>query len=114
VYDVIDAMQKDAEIPIKTMRVDGGVSKSDLILQFQTDLLQIEIERPPYPEMTALGASFMAGLGVGVYKSIKDIEGLYSVEKTFQPNRSLKLQDLKDRFHKAIDLIRALEKNDGS
>ncbi len=114
VYDVIDAMQKDAEIPIKTMRVDGGVSKSDLILQFQTDLLQIEIERPPYPEMTALGAAFMAGLGVGVYKSIKDIEGLYSVEKTFQPNRSLKLQDLKDRFHKAIDLIRALEKTDGS
>jgi glycerol kinase len=114
VYDVVDAMQKDAEIPIKTMRVDGGVSKSDLILQFQTDLLQIEIERPPYPEMTALGASFMAGLGVGVYKSIKDIEGLYSVEKTFQPNRSLKLQDLKDRFHKAIDLIRALEKKDGS
>jgi len=114
VYDVIDAMQKDAEIPIKTMRVDGGVSKSDLILQFQTDLLQIEIERPPYPEMTALGAAFMAGLGVGTYKSIKDIEGIYSAEKTFQPNRSLKLQDLKDRFHKAIDLIRALEKTDGS
>lgn len=114
VYDVIEAMQNDAEIPIKTMRVDGGVSKSDMMLQFQADLLQIEIERPPSAEMTALGAALMAGLGCKVYQSLKDLENLYKKDRTFSPNQNLKHQELKDRFHKAIELIKALENEDAS
>jgi len=96
------------------MRVDGGVSKSDMMLQFQADLLQIEIERPPSAEMTALGAALMAGLGCKVYQSLKDLENLYKKDKTFSPNQNLKHQELKDRFHKAIELIKALENEDAS
>jgi glycerol kinase len=111
VFDVVDAMQKDASIPLKTMRVDGGVSKSDLMLQFQADLLQIEIERPLSQEMTAQGAAFMAGLGAKVYTSLEALKNLATTEKRFFPDRNLKLQDLKDRYHKAIELIKALEKD---
>lgn len=111
VFDVVDAMQKDASIPLKTIRVDGGVSKSDLMLQFQADLLQIEIERPESQEMTAQGAFFMAGLGAKVYSCLEALKNLTTTEKTFQPDRNLKLQDLKDRYHKAIELIKALEKD---
>ncbi|NDE62938.1 MAG: glycerol kinase [Chlamydiae bacterium] len=111
VFDVVEAMQKDASIPLKTMRVDGGVSKSDLMLQFQADLLQIEIQRPESQEMTAQGAAFMAGLGAKVYTSLDALKKLATVEKTFHPDQNLKLQDLKDRYHKAIELIKALEKD---
>jgi len=93
------------------MRVDGGVSKSDLMLQFQADLLQIEIQRPESQEMTAQGAAFMAGLGAKVYTSLDALKKLATVEKTFHPDQNLKLQDLKDRYHKAIELIKALEKD---
>jgi len=114
VYDVIEAMQHDTDIPLKTMRVDGGVSRSDLMLQFQSDLLQIEIERPPSSEMTAFGAALLAGLGSKVYSSVKDLENLYKKDRTFLPNKNLKMQELKDRFHKAVELIKALENEDAS
>lgn len=107
-------MQHDTDIPLKTMRVDGGVSRSDLMLQFQSDLLQIEIERPPSSEMTAFGAALMAGLGSKVYSSVKDLENLYKKDRTFLPNKNLKMQELKDRFHKAVELIKALENEDAS
>ena len=93
------------------MRVDGGVTRSDLLLQFQSDILQIEIDRPISSEMTALGAALLAGLGANLIPSLESIRNLYQVEKTFSPHDVPKYEELKNRYHKAIQLIKELEKN---
>lgn len=114
VFDVIDSMKNDCSIPLKTMRVDGKVTRSDLLLQFQADLLQITIEKPPSTEMTALGAALLAGLGVGIFSSLDEMKSFSQIEKRFTPNKKLKHEELKKRYHKAIELIKELEKNDES
>jgi len=65
--DVIAVMDAEAGVPVKRLRVDGGVSKSDFLMQFQSDILQIIVERPEYTESSALGAAWLAGIGVGFY-----------------------------------------------
>lgn len=111
VYDVIESMKQDVKLKLKKMRVDGGVTRSDLLLQFQSDLLQIEIDRPISSEMTALGAALLAGLGADLIPSLESIKTLYQVEKTFSPHDAPKSEELKNRYHKAIQLIKELEKN---
>ncbi len=110
VYDVIEAMKNDADVKSLKMRVDGKVSKSDLLLQFQADLLQIAIERPTSSEMTALGAALLAGLGASIFPSIDSIRNLYQADKVFIPDQTIHLDELKDRYHRAVELIKALDK----
>ena len=112
VYEVIEAMRKDSTIELLTMRVDGKVARSDILLQFQADLLKIQIERPFSSEMTALGAALLAGLGAKIFSSIEELKKLYSIEKTFKPDLTFHLEELKARYEKAIQLIKELEKTD--
>lgn len=83
--DVIDAMRGDARIDIAGLRVDGGASVMDLLLQFQSDLLGIDVQRPAILETTALGAAYLAGLATGYWKDLAEIENIWRPEKTFSP-----------------------------
>lgn len=83
--DVLDAMKVDSGIDIATMRVDGGASVMDVLLQFQADLLGIEVQRPVVSETTALGAAYLAGLATGYWESVEEIERIWLPEKTFKP-----------------------------
>ncbi|RMC47318.1 glycerol kinase GlpK [Lactobacillus sp. ESL0228] len=82
--DVVDTMQLDSGIQIPTLRVDGGASNNDYLLQFQADLLGIKIERSQMLETTALGAAFLAGLAVGYWKDVDELKDIFVVGKTFE------------------------------
>ena len=86
--DVLEAMIEDAEAPIPALRVDGGASANDLLLQMQSDLCGLPIERPACIETTALGAASLAGLAVGVFRDLDDIRTNIAVERTFTPQMS--------------------------
>ncbi|MFW5999562.1 MAG: glycerol kinase GlpK, partial [Halanaerobiaceae bacterium] len=83
--DVLEAMQSDSGEEIKTLRVDGGVTKSDFLMQFQADLLGVRVEKPEVTEMAALGAAYLAGLGVDFWKSQEELEAQWSVQKAYEP-----------------------------
>ncbi len=84
-YDVIKAMEAEAGIDIHTLRVDGGASTNDFLMQFQADILNVEVVRPEIVETTALGAAFLAGLATGVYRDVDDIVCTVKAGKTFHP-----------------------------
>lgn len=90
VTDLLSAMQKDAGRSITTLRVDGGASASDLLMQIQSDFLGIKVERPKNVETTALGAAMMAGLGAGVWKSVDELTEIREVERIFRPSTTAK------------------------
>lgn len=81
--DVLDAMEADSGIALKTLRVDGGAVKNDFLMQFQSDLLQVPVERPVLNETTALGAAYLAGLAVGYWKDQEEISQQWVIGKTF-------------------------------
>ncbi len=88
VADVLTAMQQDAPVPLTELRVDGGASGNDMLMQFQADLLGVPVLRPRVRETTALGAALMAGLGAGCYRSMDELCGLWQLERRFEPNCS--------------------------
>ncbi|MCB0709255.1 MAG: glycerol kinase GlpK [Chitinophagaceae bacterium] len=82
--DVLKAMEADAGIDIKELRVDGGATANDLLMQFQADILHTKVLRPTITETTALGAAYLAGLAVGYWKSIDEIQMQWQVDKAFE------------------------------
>ena len=86
--DVLESMNADAQKDIKVLRVDGGATKSELLMQFQADILGIPIELPQVTEMAALGAAYLAGLGVGFWKDKKEIEKNWRLAKRYTPEMS--------------------------
>jgi glycerol kinase len=85
VMDVLTAMEADAGVKIKELRVDGGATVNDKLLQFQSDLLSTTVVRPVITETTALGAAYLAGLGVGYWKDMAEIEQYWQADQTFNP-----------------------------
>ena len=85
VMDVLKAMEADAGIKLKELRVDGGASANDLLMQLQADLLNVPVVRPKVAETTALGAAYLAGLAVGFWKDQADIARQWQVDKRFKP-----------------------------
>jgi glycerol kinase len=83
--DVLSAMEADSEIELKTLRVDGGAVKNNFLMDFQSDLLNVPVERPVINETTALGAAYLAGLAVGFWESQETISQQWAVDKTFTP-----------------------------
>jgi len=83
--DVLDAMQADAGIAIRELRVDGGAARDDFLMQFQADVLGVPVVRPRVTETTALGAAYLAGLATGYWKNAGDIDGQWQVERRFEP-----------------------------
>ena len=84
--DIIIEMQKDADIKFTNLKVDGGASNNNLLMQIQSDLLQTNVVRPKTTETTALGAAFLAGLASGFWKNISDLNNLWIEDKSFNPN----------------------------
>ena len=104
VADLSGAMQQDSGIPIHALRVDGGASRNDTLMQFQADLLGIPVVRPAITETTSLGAAFLAGLAVGFWKNTAEIEGQWTKEKEFQPRMGRRQVDsLCGRWRQALE-----------
>lgn len=85
-YDVLKSMEADAGISIKELRVDGGATVNNHLMQFQCDTLNCKVIRPRITETTALGAAYLAGLATGYWKSVDDIQSQWQVDKTFTPS----------------------------
>ena len=90
VKDVLNAMQEDSGLTLKDFKVDGGASKNDFLMQFQSDILDININRPKVVETTALGAAYLAGLAVGFYNDKEEIKDSCIIDRGFIPNMSEK------------------------
>ena len=84
-YDIAQAMAKDMNASLTELKVDGGASRNNLLMQTQADLLGIKVVRPRITETTALGAAYLAGLAVGFWKNINDIKNQWQVERCFDP-----------------------------
>jgi glycerol kinase len=84
--EVLMAMQRDAGQPLVELRVDGGATANDLLMQFQADVLGVPVVRPRVTETTALGAAYLAGLGVGFWDSIEEVAGNWRVDRRFEPS----------------------------
>lgn len=85
VYDLVKTMEQDCGIPIRALRVDGGAAVSDILMQFQSDLLDIKVDRPACVETTAQGAAYLAGLGCGLWKSLEEIQAMRRSKDQFCP-----------------------------
>lgn len=86
--DIIVEMEKDAATTFKSLKVDGGASNNNLLMQIQADLLTTEVIRPQTTETTALGAAFFAGLAVGFWKNIEELEKIWKKDMSFSPSNS--------------------------
>lgn len=102
--DVLDAMQSDSKLKIKALRVDGGAAKNDLLMQFQADILGVPVVRPKAFEATALGAGYLAGMAVGFWKSAKEIQQQWEIDRTFEPSRkSAEVKQLRAGWQRALE-----------
>ncbi|OYY13996.1 MAG: glycerol kinase, partial [Sphingobacteriia bacterium 35-40-8] len=91
--DVLKAMEADSGISIKELRVDGGATVNNMLMQFQADLLQTSVVRPTTVETTALGAAYLAGLAVGFWSSVSEIQSIWEKDRVFEPSMSLASRD---------------------
>ncbi len=106
--DVLKAMEADAGVPIRELRVDGGATGNNLLMQFQANLLQCKVIRPNVVETTALGAAYLAGLAVGYWKSQDEIRELWQAERIFEPvSDSLEVQKGKASWKRAVSAAQA-------
>ena len=102
--DVLDVMVKDTGINLTELRVDGGASANNLLMQFQSDVLRINVVRPKTIETTAMGAAYLAGLATGYWKSIEEIASLWQLDRTFNPNMPPEtLQKMKEKWADAVE-----------
>jgi glycerol kinase len=103
--DIILEMQKDAGVDFKTLKVDGGASNNDLLMQIQSDVLGAEVIRPKETETTALGAAFLAGLAVGVWPSIQALEAMWQSDRVFTPATNESTKEIINLWHERINRI---------
>lgn len=102
-YDLLAAMQEESAIRLKELRVDGGATKNNLLMQLQSDFLQVNLVRPKVTETTVIGAAMLAGLGAKVWKTTKDLAHAWQVDKKFTPKMDLEIQNaLHEQWEHAI------------
>ncbi|MCS7085569.1 MAG: FGGY-family carbohydrate kinase, partial [Bacteroidia bacterium] len=100
--EVLRAMVHDAQTPVRALRVDGGASEDDRLMQLQADYSGVEIHRPLCAESTALGAAFLAGLGAGVYRDTAEIESFWRAKNVFVPRAGTDAETDKRYWDKAV------------
>ncbi len=101
--DITAAMSRDAGIPLKELKVDGGASRNNLLMQFQADILGTRVVRPQMVETTAMGAAYLAGLAVGYWSSIDEIRKQWQVDRVFEPSwEEEKVQAAKQGWEDAV------------
>lgn len=107
VTDLVQTMNQDAGFSIRELRVDGGASVSDFMMQFQADMLQTKVNRPQIVETTALGAAYLAGLATGVWSSLEQLDAVRKVQKVFTPKLSRPERDrILSKWKTAVHLSR--------
>lgn len=101
--DVLKAMENDSGISIKELRVDGGATANNLLMQFQSDILNTKVLRPKVTETTALGAAYLAGLAVGYWKSVEDIHQQWQIDQSFESRMEQTERELLTKeWHRAV------------
>lgn len=100
--DVINAMVLDSETDLKELRVDGGASQNDLLMQFQSNVLNEKVIRPQTTETTALGAAYLAGLAVGFWDSVEEISKQWHIDKQYEPEANINMEEGKKKWIDAI------------
>lgn len=110
--DVLNAMEQDSGIKLCSLKVDGGASINNFLMQFQSDILNVSVKRPEVIETTALGAAYLAGLGVGYFNDIEEIRKNWAVSRTFEPsitkeNREEKLNSWHDAVKRSMNWVKA-------
>ena len=104
-------MAADCGIPATELRVDGGASANNTLMQIQADLLGVPVVRPAVTETTALGAAYLAGLGVGFWKSVDDLTGQWQVDRRFEPQMpGGNAQALRRRWTEAVERSKSWER----
>lgn len=108
--DVLDAMEADSGISLKTLRVDGGAVANNLLMQFQSDILNVPVERPSISETTALGAAYLAGLAVGFWENTDTISKQWHLDRQFSPEMDeAKREELYTGWQKAVRAAQAFK-----
>ena len=100
--DIVGAMERDARMQLKELKVDGGASRNNLLMQFQADILYTPVIRPRVTETTAMGACFLAGLAVGFWDSLEDIERYWEAERVFTPSEDVDVRALRAGWDDAV------------
>lgn len=106
--DVLDAMQRDAAVPLAELKVDGGASANNLLLQFQADILPTRVHRPVVQETTALGAAYLAGLAVGYWSDLNDLRQNWVLDREFAPKmQPTQRETMYGRWQRAVERSRS-------
>lgn len=100
--DVLKAMEADASTPISELRVDGGATANNILMQFQADIMKCRVIRPKVTEVTAMGAAYLAGLATGFWDSVQDIAEQWQVERNFEPAKLDNYDDLVSGWSRAV------------
>ena len=106
VMEVLKAMESDSGIQIKELRVDGGATKNNFLLQFQADILKADVVRPEVTEVTAIGAAYLAGLAADFWENVEEIQKQWKIDRRFQPASDDK-EDLIKGWYRAIKAVNA-------
>ncbi len=103
-YDVVNAMEGDSGIKTKELRVDGGATVNQKLMQFQADILDVTLARPKILETTALGAAYLAGLAVGFWKNLEELKKQWKIDRKFKPTMAEEQkEEMLGRWHKALE-----------
>lgn len=103
--EIITSMQKDAKTTFKSLKVDGGGSTNDLLMQIQSNLLEVNVVRPETTETTALGAAFFAGLASGFWDSIESLKKAWNINKSFKPIKNKETQNIITLWEKRVEKV---------
>jgi glycerol kinase len=108
--DILEAMEQDSGIALRELRVDGGATRNDLLMQFQADLLGVPVVRPRQAESTAQGAAFLAGLGAGLWKDASELARHWVAERVFEPGMAVSVRErLRARWRVAVERAKEWE-----
>jgi glycerol kinase len=108
--DLIKSMEEDSGLKLSTLRVDGGATANNFLMQFQSDILGADVQRPEVTETTALGAAYLAGLAVGFWNSKEEIAKNWAIERTFTANMTTDAREKKSSdWVKAVGRAQAWE-----
>lgn len=104
-HDILKAMEADSKTKIKELRVDGGATQNQFLLQFQADILKSTVVKPKITETTAMGAAFLAGLAVGFWKDLEELQALWQEDKRIESNKSAKLSKNLEEWKRAVNAV---------
>jgi glycerol kinase len=114
VADVLEAMQSDSGLTLTQLRVDGGASANNLLMQIQSDVLGIKVVRPKNAEATAMGAAYLAGIAMGYWKDVESIARQWEVDRVFEPGMdAAERQKVRSIWHHALDRAKGWEAKGG-